>query len=177
MPFNGQESEARLSQACPVRRLGSPPVHVGWPAHHAKSPDDVSVSDLWKMRVLLDAAVRAGTLQSRSRVGFWVTEFAWDTNPPDRASKEGCTRWVGGLYRMWNQGVSLVTWFMLRDQPFTPSTPFRAGLYFRGEDGVASDKQDGSEGVPLPIRRLPTAGGEIGHVLGAVSGGALGRDR
>ena len=45
-----------------------------------------------------------------------------------------------GLYRMWNQGVSLVTWFMLRDQPFTPSTPFQAGLYFRGEDGVASDK-------------------------------------
>jgi len=119
------------------------PYTSGDPTHHANGPDDVSVPDLWKMRVLLDAAVRAGTLQSRGRVGFWVTEFAWDTNPPDPKGvpEKLHARWVAeALYRMWNQGVSLVTWFMLRDQPFLPSTPFQAGLYFRGEDGVASDK-------------------------------------
>jgi hypothetical protein len=41
---------------------------------------------------------------------------------------------------MWNQGVSLVTWFQLRDQPFTPTSPVQSGLYFRGEAGIESDK-------------------------------------
>ena len=39
------------------------------------------------------------------------------------------------LYRMWNQGVSLVTWFF-RDQPWgVPGLPFQSGLYFRSPDG------------------------------------------
>ena len=118
------------------------PYTSGGPAHHASSPDDVSVSDLWKMRVLLDAATRAGNLQSRTPVAFWVTEFAWDTSPPDpRGVPEKLhARWLAeALYRMWDQGVSLVTWFMLRDQPFASSTPFQAGLYFRGSRGMKSD--------------------------------------
>lgn len=118
------------------------PYTSGGPTHRAYSPNDVSAPDLWKMRVLLDAAARAGNLQSRSPVAFWVTEFAWDTNPPDPKGvpEELHARWVAeALYRMWDQGVSLVTWFTLRDQPFTSSTPFQAGLYFRGSSGIKSD--------------------------------------
>ena len=49
-------------------------------------------------------------------------------------------RWVAeALYRMWDQGVSLVTWFQVRDQAWG-SGPFQSGLYFRGQDGIASDK-------------------------------------
>jgi hypothetical protein len=41
-------------------------------------------------------------------------------------------RWVSeALYRMWRSGVSLVTWYLLRDQP-RGSSPFQSGLYFRG---------------------------------------------
>jgi hypothetical protein len=63
-----------------------------------------------------------------------VTEFSWDSNPPDPkgvpAALEG--RWVAeALYRMWTAGVSLVTWFTLRDQPVRTS-PYQSGLYFRG---------------------------------------------
>ena len=52
-----------------------------------------------------------------------MTEFSWDSNPPDPkgvpAVLEG--RWVAeALYRMWSAGVSLVTWFTLRDQPVRP---------------------------------------------------------
>ena len=118
------------------------PYTSGGPTHHANNPNDVSAPDLWKMRVLLDAAVRAGTLESRGPVGFWVTEFAWDTSPPDPKGvpEELHARWVAEvLYRMWDQGVSLVTWFLVRDQPFTDTTPFQAGLYFRGPNGIASD--------------------------------------
>jgi hypothetical protein len=120
---------------------GHNPYTSGDPTHHASLPDDVSLPDLWKMRVLLEAAVKAGNLKSRGPVGFWVTEFAWDTSPPDPKGvpEELHARWVAeALYRMWNQGVSLVTWFQIRDQAWG-SGPFQSGLYFRGEDGIASD--------------------------------------
>jgi hypothetical protein len=32
---------------------------------------------------------------------------------------------------MWDAGVSLVTWLMIRDQPY-PSSSYQSGLYFRG---------------------------------------------
>jgi hypothetical protein len=119
------------------------PYTSGGPTHHANNPNDVSAPDLWKMRVLLDAGVRTGNLQSQGPVAFWVTEFAWDTSPPDpKGVPEALhARWVAEvLYRMWDQGVSLVTWFLIRDQPFTSNTPFQAGLYFRGSDGMRSDE-------------------------------------
>ena len=118
------------------------PYTSGGPTHHANSPNDVSAPDLWKMRVLLDAAVRTGNLRSRGAVDFWVTEFAWDTSPPDPKGvpEELHARWVAEvLYRMWDQGVSLVTWFLVTDMPFTDTTPFQAGLYFRGANGMTSD--------------------------------------
>ena len=120
---------------------GHNPYTSGDPTHHADLPNDISLPDLWKMRRLLDAAVRAGTLKSRGPVRFWVTEFAWDTSPPDPKGvpEELHARWVAeALYRMWAQGVSLVTWFLIRDQSWG-NGPFQSGLYFRGEDGISSD--------------------------------------
>lgn len=119
------------------------PYTSGSPTHHAAGANDVSLPDLWKMRVLLEAGVKAGTLVSRGDVGFWVTEFSWDTNPPDPLGvpERLHARWVAeGMFRMWSQGVSAVAWFQLRDQPFTPSSPVQSGLYFRGEAGIESDK-------------------------------------
>jgi hypothetical protein len=116
------------------------PYTGGDPAHHANLPDNISIPDLWKMRVLLEAADKAGNLRSRGRVRFWVTEFAWDTNPPDPngVPERLHARWVAeAMYRMWDQGVSLVTWFLLRDQA---DSPFQSGLYFRGSAGVESDR-------------------------------------
>ena len=121
---------------------GHNPYTSGDPTHHANLPSDVSLPDLWKMRTLLDAARRAGTLKSRGPVRFWVTEFGWDTSPPDPKGvpEKLHARWVAeGLYRMWAQGVSLVTWFLIRDQSLEPDHPFQSGLYFRGEDGISSD--------------------------------------
>ena len=39
---------------------------------------------------------------------------------------------------MWSNGVTLVTWFLLRDEPF-PDQFFQSGLYMRGPSGIASD--------------------------------------
>jgi hypothetical protein len=110
------------------------PYTAGGPTHHAYRKDDVSIGDLPEMKAVLDAGVRLGHVVSTQRMRLWVTEFSWDSKPPDPAgvpvALEG--RWVAeALYRMWSAGVSLVTWFTLRDQPIHAS-PYQSGLYFRG---------------------------------------------
>jgi hypothetical protein len=110
------------------------PYSAGGPSHHAARPNDVSVADLPKMKAVLDAGVAAGHVVSTVPVRFWVTEFSWDSNPPDPAGVpaklEG--RWVAeALYRMWTDGVSLVTWFNIRDHPIV-SSPYQSGLYYAG---------------------------------------------
>jgi hypothetical protein len=110
------------------------PYSAGGPSHHAVRPNDVSVADLPKMKAVLDAGVSAGHVVSTVPVRFWVTEFSWDSNPPDPAGVpaklEG--RWVAeALYRMWTDGVSLVTWFNIRDHPIV-SSPYQSGLYYAG---------------------------------------------
>jgi hypothetical protein len=81
---------------------------------------------------LLDSAVRAHRVVSTHPVQLWVTEFSWDSKPPDShgvpLSLEA--QWVSeALYRVWKAGVSMFTWFLLKDDP--SSSPYQSGLYFR----------------------------------------------
>jgi hypothetical protein len=60
-------------------------------------------------------------------------------------------RWVSeALYRMWYSGVSLVTWYRLRDGP--PDGPVQSGLWFRCTDGIACDA---SKPLSLKAFRFP----------------------
>lgn len=115
------------------------PYTAGDATHHARLPDDVSLGDLGRVNALLEAAVAAGHVTSDHPVQLWVTEFGWDTKPPDSGGVplELHARWVAeALYRMWTAGVSVVTWFGLRDER-SDGRPeqliLQSGLYFRGE--------------------------------------------
>jgi hypothetical protein len=111
------------------------PYTSGGPTRKAFRRDDVSLGNLPEMRAVLDAAVRHRRIVSRRKVEFWVTEFGWDTSPPDPKGIPLAlhARWTAeALYRMWANGVSLATWHQLRDDPFVPNSFFQAGLYFRG---------------------------------------------
>lgn len=108
------------------------PYTSGGPRHRAVNPNDISLGDLPKAHRLLSAAIRAHHIVSSRPVQFWVTEFSWDTKPPDSRGVplKLESQWISeGLYRMWQAGISLVTWFLLRDQA-RPSA-FQSGLYFR----------------------------------------------
>jgi hypothetical protein len=119
------------------------PYTSGGPTHHAMLPDDVSLGDLPEMKELLSAAARSGQIVSRRPVRFWVTEFGWDTNPPDKGALPVRlqARWTSeALYRMWLVGVSLVTWFEIRDGHQPPQGDFQTGLWYRGQGGLATDR-------------------------------------
>lgn len=118
------------------------PYTYGGPTHQAFHPDDVSLGDLGEMRRLLEGAAASGHVQSRQKVGFWVTEFSYDSRPGDpKGLPLGLhARWLSeSLYRMWKDGVSLVTWLNVRDEQF-PNGVLQSGLYTRGASGIASDK-------------------------------------
>lgn len=118
------------------------PYTYGGPTHQAFHKDDVSMGDLGEMRALLRAAAAAGRIASRGAPDFWVTEFSYDSKPADPKGLDPAlhARWTSeSLYRMWQNDVSLVTWFLLRDGPF-PQDMVQSGLYLRSEDGIASDK-------------------------------------
>ncbi len=91
----------------------------------------MSLGNLDKVRSLLDAAGQAGLIKSRGKPGFWVTEFSYDSQPADPKGLPSVlhARWVSeALYRMWSDGVTLVTWFLIRDEPF-PQGMYQSGFY------------------------------------------------
>ncbi len=107
------------------------PYTNGGPNWHAYSPLDASIGDLPEMRALLTAANRAGTIISARAPEFWVTEFSWDSNPPDPKGVPAAlhARWVSeALYRMWQSGVNAVIWFRLQDDPLR-QTPYQSGFF------------------------------------------------
>jgi len=92
------------------------------------------------MKALLDAAARQGQVRHRRPVEFWITEFGWDSSPPDPGAVPVRihARWVAeAVYEMWRVGVRVISWHRLRDSPF-PASSFQAGLYALGPGGGLS---------------------------------------
>jgi polysaccharide biosynthesis protein PslG len=109
------------------------PYTQGSPTHAASDPDSASISGLPRMNQILQAAVRQGRIVSSRPVAFWVTEFGWNSNPPVSRGVpiRLLSRWVSeALYRMWNSGVSVASWFFLRDGGGA-DVKFQCGLYYR----------------------------------------------
>jgi hypothetical protein len=116
------------------------PYTSGGPTHRASNRDAISLGDMRKMKRLLNAAREQKRFSSSRPTAFWVTEFGWDTAPPDPKAvpMQLHARWVAeALYRMWEAGVSLATWYRLRDG--TADGPVQSGLWFRCTSGIACD--------------------------------------
>lgn len=123
------------------------PYTTGAPTHLPRNPDNMSVAALPRMVKLIRAANRSNRLTGRGgRTQLWVTEFSWDSRPPDPGGLPANlqARWVAqAMYMMHRAGVPTMLWFGLRDQARSPgqkwSDSFESGLYFRGET-VAQDR-------------------------------------
>jgi hypothetical protein len=128
------------------------PYSFGGPFGKARHPDDVELADLPRMRAVLKAAVRLHHVVSTQPVDFWVTEFGWDTNPPrpHAASLALAARWTAeALHEMWFSGVTLVTWFLIRDLP-SPS-PYQSGLYFHADSPADAQPKPGLTAFRFPF--------------------------
>lgn len=111
----------------------------GGPREDSRHPDDVAaVKDMKHVRRTLRAAERAGNAKPRGRHEIWITEFWWETDPPDprwgfKLGKQA--RWIQeGMYLAWKYGVSATILLQLVDDVKPPGEDPRlrlhSGLFF-----------------------------------------------
>jgi hypothetical protein len=147
------------------------PYAVGSPYTPALNPDDVSIPDLAKLERPLAVAERTGRALPAGTKPIWATEVSYDSDPPDPQAVPMATfeRWTAQtLYELWSAGVSLVTWYLIQDQPPVPSyaDSYQSGMYFL--DGRVKPAQRAfrfplvvdrrGAGEPIVWTRVPASG-------------------
>ena len=147
------------------------PYAVGGPYALALNPDDVSIADLGKLERPLAVAERTGRALPAGRKPIWVTEVSYDSNPPDPQAVPMATftRWTAQtLYELWSEGVSVVTWYLIRDAAPIPNyaDTYQSGMYFlNGQAKIAQrafrfplvvDRR--GSGQPIIWTRVPASG-------------------
>jgi hypothetical protein len=115
--------------------LAHHPYSVGKPDTAALNPDDVSIPDIGKLTAILRVAERNRTALPHIHHPIWVTEVGYNTSPPNPQGIPIPTaaRWLEQtLWLLWSQGVSVITWNTIVDQPPVPdySSTTQAGIYF-----------------------------------------------
>jgi hypothetical protein len=111
------------------------------PDARAPQQDDAGLADLPRLAALLDAIQRAGglrnTLGARRRFDLYLTEYGYQTNPPDRfvgVRPEQQAKWLQqGAYMAWrNSRVRNLTQYVWRDEAVGPNgAGWQSGLLFR----------------------------------------------
>jgi len=142
------------------------PYTTGGPTHEGRV-NDVQLGDLDKLQTLIAAADRAGRIHGAyKRTPLWVTEFSWDTTPPDPGglSMEVGMRWVAeALYQAWAAGVSHFFWYSLRDSAQEPGQPYsdslESGLYFRASSVDQDQPKEILYAFRFPFVSYPTNDG------------------
>jgi hypothetical protein len=116
--------------------LASDPYDVSGPTVHAASSTDASAPDLARLTRIVRAAVKTHTVLPANAKPLWVTEFSYESNPPNHERTTVSTgtqaRWLEqSFYVFAHEGVSAVLWYLVRDQPPPYSLNYTSGVYFR----------------------------------------------
>jgi hypothetical protein len=153
--------------SCPEKAhlddLAAHTIQVGPPTESAESPLDATVPDLGRLTAVVQAAEKAGTLETGGHpLGLWVTEFWVDSNPPDPGGiplyKQA--RWYEqNLYEFWKAGAKVAIELQIRDEsPGTLGYPLtlQSGVYFL--DGKPKPSQ---VAMRFPFVAHRAAGGKV----------------
>jgi hypothetical protein len=128
----------RCPDPAKLNALAHHPINTsGGPLRSAINPDDASTPDLGTVTRVLRAAERKRTIRPGGHRPVWVTEFWWNTNPPNTARGLSPNRQARAveqsLYLFWKAGATLAINLEIRDAPFVPSNPLattQSGLYY-----------------------------------------------
>ena len=106
----------------------------GGPLKSGPSRDDASTPDLGRVVSVLRGAEKVGTV-SGSKHPVWVTEFWWDSKPPNPVGAPLATqaRWIEqSMYLFWKAGASVAINFQIDDATDRPDVHagFQSGIYF-----------------------------------------------
>lgn len=118
----------------------------GGPGRSAAHPDDVATPDVKNVVRTLRKAERAKRVRPGGRRQVWLTEFWWETKPPDTCTGVPVrkhARWIRQALRSFKrQGASVAINFLLRDAPYQSSdcgrATFQTGAFFADGDRKAA---------------------------------------
>ena len=115
--------------------LSDHPIAVGPPTQPAESPLDATTPDLGRLTKVLEKAEATRRALPAGKKPLWVTEFWYDTNPPDPTGLSLGTqaRWYDqDLYLFWEQGARVAIALQLRDSAEGKgySSTYQSGAYF-----------------------------------------------
>lgn len=110
----------------------------GGPGRSALHPDDASTPDVRFVVRTLRKAERANRTATPGRHPVWVTEFWWETRPPDTCTGIPVKRhrkWIKQALRSFKrQGARVAINYLIRDQPYAQSdcgrSTFQTGMFF-----------------------------------------------
>ena len=120
--------------------LAHHPYPIGPPRRHAPNPDDVSIADWSRLTRPLHAAQKHHTVTAGHKQ-LWATEFSWNSRPQDPQGipqQLEATYVQGALSELWQEGVTVATWFNMRDAP-ADGNALPSGIFFRGKT-ISDDK-------------------------------------
>ena len=115
----------------------------GGPKVSAAHPDDASTPDVKNIVEILRKAEDAGTTGTGGRHEMWLTEFWWETNPPDPCTGVPVKThkdWIRQALRSFErQGASVAINFLIRDHEYNQQngcgrTTFQTGAFFDNGD-------------------------------------------
>lgn len=124
------------------------------PNRHALNPGDVEIADFGELTDVLRKAERLGTPWTSGRHELWADEVWWQTNPPDK--HEGVAlrkqaRWMAqGMYLLWKQGASNVTFLQFRDAKYRRGEP-TFGSYQTGVYTYGGRRKPSADSVEFPL--------------------------
>jgi hypothetical protein len=152
--------------------LASDPYDSFAPTVSAVSPLDASAPDLGRLTKVVKAALSAHTLLPDTPKPLWVTEFGYDSDPPNPTKGTLSTatqaRWLEqAFYVFWHEGVSTVLWYLVRDQVPPYSVNYFSGVFFRDGKPKPSYTAYRFPFVVMSTRAEPQAWG-IAPVTGTV---------
>jgi hypothetical protein len=125
--------------SCPEKArfdvLSDHPIAVGAPTKSALSPLDVTTPDLGRLTTVLQKAESTNRVLPAGKKPLWVTEFWYDSNPPDPTGVpiDQQARWYEqALYLFWKQGAEAAIALQVRDAPEGKSyaSTYQSGAYF-----------------------------------------------
>ena len=110
----------------------------GGPKRSAIHPDDVATPDVKNVVRTLRRAEATRRVRPRGRRQVWLTEFWWESKPPDTCTGVPVRRhkrWIAEALRSFRrQGASVAINFLIRDQEYTADgcgrTTFQTGIFF-----------------------------------------------
>ncbi|HWD69402.1 MAG TPA: hypothetical protein VG293_04360 [Solirubrobacteraceae bacterium] len=114
--------------------LAADPYEAFSPSTHAVSPLDASAPDLGRLTKVVKAGLKAGTLLPHKTKPLWVTEFGYDSKPPNPQGVSTATqaKWLEqGFYVFWHEGASVAMWYLIRDQTPPYNQNYFSGVFFR----------------------------------------------